>query len=130
MTNPPRHSESDHTRKYTVFRGVQLINDLRLVVGSPGGSRIIGYVAKTLVAVLDWEMDIQAAIDLGHLVNRNRFTDLEAGTPAVELQPALEALGNRVKILDMNSGLHGLEIVNRQLRGGADPRREGVARGD
>lgn len=105
-------------------------NDLRLVVGSPGGSRIIGYVAKTLVAVLDWNMDIQAAIDLGHLVNRNRFTDLESGTPAEDLKAPLEALGNRVKVLDMNSGLHGIEIVNGRLRGGADPRREGVARGD
>ena len=103
---------------------------LRLVVGSPGGSRIIGYVAKTLIAVLGWNMDIQSAIDLGHLVNRNRFTDLESGTSAVELQPALEALGNRVQIRDMNSGLHGIEIVDNTLRGGADPRREGEARGD
>ena len=103
---------------------------LRLVVGSPGGSRIIGYVAKTLVGVLDWKLDIQAAIDLGHLVNRNRFTDLEAGTLAQDLQATLEALGNRVKLRDLNSGLHGLEIVDGKLRGGADPRREGVARGD
>lgn len=103
---------------------------LRLVVGSPGGSRIIGYVAKTLVGVLDWKLDIQAAIDLGHLVNRNRFTDLEAGTAAQDLQAPLEALGNRVKLRDLNSGLHGIEIVDGKLRGGADPRREGVARGD
>ncbi|MBO6784206.1 MAG: gamma-glutamyltransferase [Alphaproteobacteria bacterium] len=103
---------------------------LRLAVGSPGGSRIIGYVAKTLVAVLDWEMDIQAAIDMGHLVNRNRFTDLEDGTGAEDLKAPLEALGNRVKVRDLNSGLHGIEIVDGRLRGGADPRREGVARGD
>lgn len=105
-------------------------DNLRLVVGSPGGSRIIGYVAKTLVAVLDWQMDIQAAIDLGHLVNRNRFTDLEAGTPAESLRTPLEALGNRVRIGDMNSGLHGIEVIDDVLRGGADPRREGIARGD
>ncbi len=104
--------------------------DLRLAVGSPGGSRIIGYVAKTLVAVLDWEMDIQAAIDMGHLVNRNRFTDLEAGTGAERLKGPLEALGNRVQVRDLNSGLHGIEMVDGKLRGGADPRREGVARGD
>lgn len=103
---------------------------LRLAVGSPGGSRIIGYVAKTLVAVLDWNMDIQAAIDMGHLVNRNGFTDLEQGTDAERLKPPLEALGNRVKIRDMNSGLHGIEVVEGALRGGADPRREGVALGD
>ncbi|MEK9901874.1 MAG: gamma-glutamyltransferase, partial [Rhodospirillaceae bacterium] len=103
---------------------------LRLVVGSPGGSRIIGYVAKTLVAVLDWGLDIQAAIDLGHVVNRNGATDLEAGTGAAALAPALEALGHTTRVRDLNSGLHGIEIVDEGLRGGADPRREGTARGD
>ena len=105
-------------------------DNLRLAVGSPGGSRIIGYVAKTLVAVLDWQMDIQSAIDTGHLVNRNRFTDLEAGTRAERLKDPLEALGNRVQVRDLNSGLHGIEVIDGKLRGGADPRREGVARGD
>jgi len=80
--------------------------------------------------VLDWNMDIQAAIDLGHLVNRNRFTDLEAGTPAEILKAPLEALGNQVQVRDMNSGLHGIEVIDGVLRGGADPRREGMARGD
>lgn len=103
---------------------------LRLVVGSPGGSRIIGYVAKTLVAVLDWDMDIQAAIDLGHVVNRNGATDIEAGTPAEALVPAFTALGHTTRVRDLNSGLHGIEIFDGRLRGGADPRREGVARGD
>ncbi len=103
---------------------------LRLVVGSPGGSRIIGYVAKTLVAVLDWDLDIQAAIDLGHVVNRNGATDFEAGTEAEALVPAFKALGHTTRVRDLNSGLHGIEIVDGKLRGGADPRREGVARGD
>lgn len=103
---------------------------LRLVVGSPGGSRIIGYVAKSLVAVLDWNMDIQAAIDLGHVVNRNGATDFEAGTEAEALVPAFKALGHSTRVRDLTSGLHGIEIVDGKLRGGADPRREGVARGD
>jgi gamma-glutamyltranspeptidase/glutathione hydrolase len=105
-------------------------NSLRLVVGAPGGSRIIGYVAKTLVAVLDWNLDIQAAIDLGHVVNRNGATDFEAGTEVEALVPAFKALGHTTRIRDLNSGLHGIEIVEGKLRGGADPRREGVARGD
>ncbi|MBS29442.1 MAG: gamma-glutamyltransferase [Alphaproteobacteria bacterium] len=103
---------------------------LRLVVGSPGGSRIIGYVAKTLIATLDWGLDIQAAIDLGHMVNRNGVTDLEADTSATKLKPKLEALGHTVRVRDLNSGLHGIEIVDGVLRGGADPRREGLALGD
>ena len=50
-----------------------------LVVGSPGGSRIIGYVAKTIIAHLDWGMDVQAAVDSAHLVNRFGTYDVEAG---------------------------------------------------
>lgn len=105
-------------------------DDLFLVIGSPGGSRIIGYVAKTLIGVVDWDMHIQAAIDMGHVVNRNGGTDLEAGTEAVDIQAALEELGQTVTVRDLNSGLHGIQITKDGLIGGADPRREGVARGD
>jgi gamma-glutamyltranspeptidase/glutathione hydrolase len=104
--------------------------NLELVIGSPGGSRIIGYVAKTLVAVLDWGLDIQAAIDLGHIVNRNGATELEAGTAALIFQPALTVRGHETHRRDLNSGLHGIMVTKDGLRGGADPRREGVARGD
>lgn len=101
-----------------------------LLVGSPGGSRIINYVAKTVVAVLDWEMDIQSAINMGHFVNRNGATDLEEGTEAIELQAALEAMGHEVNVRDLNSGLHGIQISESGLVGGADPRREGLVLGD
>ncbi|MBT3358206.1 MAG: gamma-glutamyltransferase [Rhodospirillales bacterium] len=101
-----------------------------MAVGSPGGSRIIGYVAKTLIAALDWNMDIQQAIDLPHFVNRNGKTDLEKGTAVEALAPALTALGHEVNIRDLTSGLHGIKVVDGELTGGADPRREGVALGD
>lgn len=101
-----------------------------LAVGSPGGSRIIGYVAKTLIAHIDWGLSLQAAINLPHLVNRFGTYDLEAGTAAESLGPALEALGYKVNIRDLNSGLHGILIDGDRLRGGADPRREGVVLGE
>ena len=101
-----------------------------LAVGSPGGTRIIGYVAKTLIAVLDWGMDIQAAIDLPHFVNRNGTTHLEQGTGMVALKPHLEALGHEVRVRPMTSGLHGIMVSKDGLMGGADRRREGVAIGD
>ncbi len=97
-----------------------------LVIGSPGGSRIIGYVAKTIIAYLDWGMDIQAAISSPHLVNRFGTYDLEENTDAANLAPELEKLGYEVKIRDLNSGLHGIAIENGELIGGADPRREGI----
>nr|HPQ96062.1 gamma-glutamyltransferase family protein [Thiolinea sp.] len=103
--------------------------DLVMLIGSPGGSRIIEYVAQTLLGVLDWKLDIQQAIDLPHYVNRNGGTDLEENTAAVELKPALEALGHTVKVQDLNSGLHGIVITPDGLEGGADPRRMGMVLG-
>jgi gamma-glutamyltranspeptidase/glutathione hydrolase len=101
-----------------------------LVLGSPGGSRIINYVAKTIVAVLDFGMDPQQALNLGHFVNRNGATDLEAGTDVAAWQEALEARGHEVKVRDLNSGLHAILISDGKLIGGADPRREGLVMGE
>ncbi len=103
--------------------------DLHLVIGSPGGSRIINYVARTLVATLDWNLDIQTAIALPHAGSRNGPTELERGTAAEDLQDALRAMGHIVETADMTSGLHGIMRVGREWRGGADPRREGIAKG-
>ncbi len=100
-------------------------DELMMVIGSPGGSRIINYVAKTMLAVLEWGLDIQAAIDLPHFVNRNGGTDLEEQTEIVKLQKGLEALGHQVNVRDLNSGLHGITINDKGLQGGADPRRVG-----
>ncbi|MFI8619508.1 gamma-glutamyltransferase [Marinomonas sp. NPDC078689] len=101
-----------------------------LVVGSPGGSQIIGYVAKTLIANLQWGMDIQQAISLPNSLNRFGTFELEKGTTATKLAKPLEAMGYKVAIKDMNSGVQGIEIRNGQLTGGADPRREGLVLGD
>ena len=101
-----------------------------LLIGSPGGSRIINYVAKSIIGIVDWGLDPQVAIDMGHVVNRNGGTDLEEGTVAVEYAEALEAKGHEVSVRNLNSGLHAILIRDGMLIGAADPRREGVALGD
>lgn len=101
-----------------------------MVVGSTGASRIINYVAKTLVGALDWELDPQAAVDLPNIGSRNGPTELERGTRVVALQPKLEALGEPTEIVDQDSGLHAIARTRTGWAGGADSRREGVARGD
>jgi gamma-glutamyltranspeptidase/glutathione hydrolase len=104
---------------------------LVLAMGSPGGMRIIGYVAQSLVAALDWKMNVQQAIDMPHFINRNRRdTEIEKGSPLEALIPALEARGHKIDVHRMTSGLHGIAITKLGLEGGADPRREGVALGD
>lgn len=98
---------------------------LKLVVGSPGGSRIINYVAQTILAVLDWHLDPQAAINLPKVTNRNKITTLEKETAIANIKSELEAKGHKVNISQLNSGLHAIEITKAGLLGGADPRREG-----
>ena len=100
-----------------------------LAIGSPGGSRIINYVAQSLVSIIDFKMDPQEAINLGHVVNRNGATDIEKGTRAEGLVPSLEALGQTIKIRDLNSGLHAIQMKDGQLIGAADIRREGKVMG-
>ena len=100
-----------------------------LAIGSPGGSRIIGYTASAIIAHLDWGMDVQQAVSAPHAVNRFGAFDVENATLAADLAPALEAMGYEVNVRDLNSGLHAIAIGD-VLQGGADPRREGIALGD
>ena len=99
-----------------------------LVLGSPGGSRIIPYVAKTIIAHIDWGLDVQKAVSLPHLTNRFGIFDIEQGTSVTGLASRLEAIGYEVKFRDLTSGLHAISIGD-TLLGGADPRREGIALG-
>ncbi|MCF6433968.1 gamma-glutamyltransferase [Pseudoalteromonas sp. MMG022] len=100
---------------------------LRLVVGSPGGSRIINYVAQTIIGVLDWQLTPQQAVNLPNITNRNKYTTLEKGTELEQYVTFFEEKGHKVQLRDLNSGLHVIEVKNGKLYGGADPRREGVA---
>jgi gamma-glutamyltranspeptidase/glutathione hydrolase len=103
---------------------------LVLVTGSPGGSSIIGYVAKGLIAMLDGGLDPAAAAALPNFVNRNGVTELEAGTALSGVAPELARLGHDVRFTDMTSGLNSIRVTPEGLVGGGDPRRESAALGD
>lgn len=107
-------------------------NRLILAIGSPGGSSIVNYVAKVLIGTLDWGLDMQRAIDLPNVGSRNGPTELEQGRISPALIAALTARGHEVLIEEQTSGLHGIMRTRNGAGwfGGADPRREGVARGD
>jgi gamma-glutamyltranspeptidase/glutathione hydrolase len=103
---------------------------LRHVLGSPGGNDIINYVALSLVALIDWKLDAQQAVDLPRYGSRGRVTELERLPSMEKIAPRLTALGHEVRLTDQASGLHAISVRPGVLTGGADPRREGVARGD
>lgn len=99
-------------------------------VGSPGGPSILAYNLKTLVGILDWKLPVQEAINLPNLIAGGSFYAAEVDKFSPELTAGLAAKG--VKLTSgfgaEGSGLHGIEVTPLGLRGGADPRREGVAR--
>jgi gamma-glutamyltranspeptidase/glutathione hydrolase len=104
-------------------------------VGSPGGSQIIEYVAKSTIGLLDWNLDAQAAINLPNFGSRNGPTELERGQFSPALIQALKDKGHTVNEIDMTSGTQAIVRVKdaqgkASLAGGADPRREGQALGD
>jgi gamma-glutamyltranspeptidase/glutathione hydrolase len=109
-----------------VFSGERL----DMVIGSPGGPNIINYVAKALVGALDWKLDLQSAVALPNFGSRNGPTLLEKDSAYEALRGDLERRGHPVESAVLTSGLHGLERVPGGWRGAADPRRDGVARGD
>ena len=100
-----------------------------LVIGSPGGSRIISYVARAIVAHLDWGMNIQETVSMPHAINQFGPYELEAGTSIEGFSETLESLGYRVKKRSLTSGLHAISMVSGIISGGADPRREGIVLG-
>ncbi len=103
---------------------------LLMTLGSAGGSAIINYVAKALVGVLDGGLGPQQAIAAANMGSRNRETEIERGTALEGTAAALRAMGHPVEAVDMVSGTHAIVRTPRGLRGGADPRREGIALGN
>ena len=101
-------------------------NNVKMVIGSPGGKSIIMYVVKTIVAVLDWEMGIEEAVDFPNfsiykdkiLIEKNRFDK--------EFKEYLLSLGHLIVEKEMNSGLNGFEIKDGIIFGAADKRRNGL----
>ena len=113
---------------------------LYAVAGSPGGSVIIQFVVKTLVGMIDWDLDPQqavSAVDFG--AANSPKTNVGGEHPAIDtsdngdhdpLVQGLRRLGHQVDIADQSSGLSAISRDNPGWIGGADPRREGLVMGD
>ena len=102
--------------------------------GSPGGTLIIHFVAKTLYGVLNWGLTPQTAINLPSFASMNGPTVLEEKRFPGATIDALNARGHEVREANMTSGLQAIARSQSQTRpvwlGGADPRREGIVMGD
>jgi gamma-glutamyltranspeptidase / glutathione hydrolase len=101
-----------------------------IATGSPGGPAIIDFVAQSLIGMIDGHLGPAAAAAEPHVLNLNSPTILEKGTVLEALAPQLTAMGHSIMPRELESGLHIIERVPGGYRGGADPRRDGVAIGD
>ncbi len=98
-----------------------------MVIGSAGGSRIIGFVLQRIISVIDWDMDIAQALAAPHIVHRGKKLELESS--GVDMAEPLKDFGHPVLVGEMNSGLTAIHFKNGQMTGAADPRRDGTAMG-
>ena len=104
---------------------------VEFVTGSPGGSRIIGYTAQSIVNMIDFGLDPQEAINVPHYMNRNGTTDIETPIPGVTLDYDAEALALQLReighsdpsadladrvvgIIEQTSGLSIIQIIREQ----------------
>lgn len=98
------------------------------VLGSPGGSRIICYVAQAIVLAIDWKLDAASVVDFPHICNRGGPTEIEADTAFASFEQPLSDHGHTVAARPMTSGLNVILVgEDGRLSGAADPRREGTA---
>jgi gamma-glutamyltranspeptidase/glutathione hydrolase len=102
--------------------------ELVLVIGSPGGSAIVGYVARTTIGILDWDLPVQEAINLSNATARGSPVNFEEARMPASVLSELRARGWRFRDTSRleESGLHAIRVTDHGLEGGADPRREGV----
>ena len=96
-------------------------------IGSAGGNAILAFVAKSLVAAIDWGLPMQEAIAQPNLVARGANFQGEVTRFSPEILVGLRARGVNLKPgQGEDSGVHGVLIRNGRVDGGFDPRREGA----
>jgi gamma-glutamyltranspeptidase/glutathione hydrolase len=113
-----------------------------MVLGTPGGSRIITAVLHTIVNVVDYGMNVQEAVDAPRFHQQwlPDLTNVEAGAISADTRKALEGMGHRLgnpqpvnhvaAILVGAPLLGGQPVGKNRYYGAIDPRRNtGLALG-
>ena len=123
---PGKRPRSSMSPTFVLDRDRKLV----LSVGSAGGQRIIGDTFQALVAMLDWNLSAQAALDLPRVANMNGPTELEDKGELPAQADGLRKLGHQVQVRRHEGGLTAIRRKGDGWDGGADPRRDGVAKGE
>lgn len=96
-----------------------------MVIGSPGGKGIIGYVARVLYETLALNRPLSESISDKHIIDTGGQLRIESGSNNT-LVEALKQKGHQPELRALTSGIHALQKTNNGWLGVADPRREGT----
>ena len=99
-----------------------------MVVGSAGGSRIIGFVLEQIIHAIDWVIPVGESLSRPHILHRGKKLEVEVN--GLDMAEPLKNHGHAVLVGEMNSGLSVIRFYGDQMYGAADPRREGIALGE
>ena len=105
---------------------------LTVLTGSPGGAVIICYVARNLIALLDFNLSPEQSAASGNLCAMNATSLIEKNSNLTRFLPALHARGEVIQPTELVSGIVTIQRATSKpgWLGAADPRREGEAMGD
>lgn len=101
--------------------------ELRLVTGSPGGSRIITIVLQIIMNVIDHKMNVAEATEAPR-IHHQWYPDqlrLEKGI-SPDTQRLLEKLGHKLSVSAVIGSTQTIERVRGQLAGASDTRQRGT----
>jgi gamma-glutamyltranspeptidase / glutathione hydrolase len=106
---------------------------LFLILGAPGGSRIINGVLQVLLNVVDFHMNVQDAVDWPRFHHQWMpdvlYVQKGISPDTVKL---LRGMGHNVSVLESTSGVAQVEAILNDggwLQGASDPRSNGKAEG-
>jgi gamma-glutamyltranspeptidase/glutathione hydrolase len=104
-------------------------DELRIVVGSPGGTQIAMGVTQVLLNVIDFDMNMLEAVSAPRFSGTSTAIDVSNGIPW-SVSDVLEAEGYEVirspRTHDF-AWVHGIRARDGRLDGGADPAADGTA---
>ena len=87
------------------------------------------FVTNSIIAFLEWDLDIQQSVSLPHAINKWGKFEIEESLKNTNIKPSLELMGYETKYRKYFSGLNAI-YIGEMLEGGTDPRREGIVLGN
>ncbi len=109
-------------------------NQVKIVLGSGGSNRIRTAILQVILNIIDFDMEINEAIESSRIHWENNILNIEPGFPPVTIEKMREfACKKNDKIMEWSEknmffgGVHGIKAEKGEINGYGDKRRSGVS---